>query len=75
MQGFDVRLLILTFGVGGMIYKRTQDYLEEVGIGNVEMKRLLKDIHLHSVEYLYNIVVQRRKLNSEALRHQTHQPP
>ena len=27
MQGFDVRLLILTFGVGGTIYKRTQDYL------------------------------------------------
>ena len=75
MQGFDVRLLILTFGVGGIIYKRTQDYLEDVGIGPVEMKKLLKDIHLHSVEYLHNIVVQRRKLDSEALRHQTHRPP
>ena len=75
MQGFDVRLLILTFGVGGTIYKRTQDYLEDVGIGPVEMKKLLKDIHLHSVEYLHNIVVQRRQLDSEALRHQTHRPP
>ena len=50
MQGFDVRLLILTFSVGGTIYKRTQDYLEDVGIGPVEMKSLLKDINLHSVE-------------------------
>ena len=75
MQGFDVRLLILTTGVGGTIYKRTQDCLEDVGIGPVEMKKLLKDIHLHSVECLHNIVVQRRKLGSEALRHQTHRPP
>ena len=59
MQGCSARLLILTFGVGGTIYKRTQDHLEDVGIGPVEMKKLLKDIHLHSVEYLHNIVVQR----------------
>ena len=75
MQDFDVQLLILTFGVGGSIYKRTQDYLKDVGIALVEKKKLLKDIHLHSVEYLHNIVVQRRKLDSEDLRHQTHRPP
>ena len=28
LQGFDARLLILTFGVGGTIYKRTQDSLD-----------------------------------------------
>ena len=75
MQGFDARLLILTVGVGGTICKRTQDYLKEVGIGTVETKKLLKDIHLHSVECLHNSVVQRRMLDSEALRHQTPRPP
>ena len=78
MQGFSARLLILTCGVGGTFYKRTQDYLQDVGMGPVEMKKLLKDIHLHYVEYPHNIVVQRRQLSqldSEALRHQTHQPP
>ena len=47
MQGFDARLLILTLGVGGTICKTTQDYQEDFG-----MKKLLLDIHLHSVEYL-----------------------
>ena len=75
MQGFSARLLILTCGVGGTFYKRTQDYLEHVGTGSVEMKKLLKDIHLHSVECLHNIFVQRRKLDSEALIHQPHRPP
>ena len=79
LQGFDVRLLILTFGVGGTILRENPKLFSYrtrlFGIGNVEMKRLLKDIHLHSVEYLHNIVVQRRKLDSEALRHQTHRPP
>ena len=75
MQGYSAQLLILTFGVGGTISKRTQDHVEDVGIGPVEMKKLLKDIHLHSVEYLHSIVVQRRQLDSEALRHQTRRPP
>ena len=75
IQGYRTQLLILTFGVGGTIYKRTQDYLEDTGVGPVEMKKLLKDIHLQSVEYLHNIVVQRRQLDSEALRHQTHRSP
>ena len=75
MQGYSARLLILTFGVGGTIYKRIQDYLEDTGVGPVEMKKLLKDIHLHSVEYLHNVVVERRQLDSEALRHQTHRRP
>ena len=75
LQGFDARLLILTFGVGGTIYKRTQDSLEITGVGTMEMKTLLKDIHLHSVACLHNIVIQRRCLDSEALRHQTPRPP
>ena len=36
-----------------------------------EMNKVLKDIHLHSVENLHNIVIQRRQLHSQALRHQT----
>ena len=56
-------------GAGETIYKRTQNFLQGVGIDPVEMKRLLKDIHLHSVEYLHNIVVQRRQLDSEAPLH------
>ena len=75
LQGFDARLLILTFGVGGTIYKRTLDSLEIAGVGTMEMKTLLKDIHLHSVACLHNIVIQRRCLDSEALRHQTPRPP
>ena len=34
----------------------------------LKWKKLLKDVHLHSVEHLHNIVVQRRKLDSEALK-------
>ena len=59
--------LILPCRDAHQMYKRTQDYLEDVGIGPVEMEKLLKDIHLHSVDYLHNIVVQRCKLDSEAL--------
>ena len=51
MRGFDARLLMLTCVVGGTIYKRTQDYSKDVGISPVEMKKLLRDIRLHSVEY------------------------
>ena len=63
--------LILTFGMGGTIYKRTQDSLDIVGVGPAEVKKLLKDIHLRSVAYLHNIVIQQCHLDSEALRPQT----
>ena len=61
--------------VTGATYKRTQDSLDMAGVGPTEMKKLFKDIHLHSVACLHNIVIQRRHLDSEALRHQTPQPP
>ena len=54
------------------MYSATQDALYDTGIEPLEMKKLLKEIHLHSVEYLHNIVVQRRQLDTQALRHQTH---
>ena len=57
LQGFDVRLLILTLSVGGTIYNQTQDSIDIAGVGPTEMKKLLKDIHLHSVAYLHNIVI------------------
>lgn len=41
----------------------------------MEIKQLLKDIHLHSVARLHNIVIQQQHLDSEALRHQTPRPP
>ena len=75
LQGFDTRLLILTFGVGGTIYTRTQDALQGVGVSPTDMIKLLKAIHLHSVACLHNIVVQRRQLDSEILKHQTPRPP
>ncbi len=74
-QGFDTRLAILTFGVGGTLYKPTKDALHDVGITPTEMKRLLKELHLHSIECLHNVVIQRRMLDSQALRHQTPRPP
>ncbi len=47
----------------------------DVGITPTEMKRLLKELHLHSIECLHNVVIQRRMLDSQALRHQTPRPP
>ncbi len=75
VQGFDTKLAILTLGVGGTLYKPTKDALRDVGITPAEMKTLLKDLHLHSIECLHNIVIQRRMLDSQALRHQTPRPP
>ena len=75
LRGFDTRLGVLTFGVGGSIYKGTQAILSDVGIIPAELKKVLKDIQLHSVEYLHTIVIQRRHLDSQALRHQTPRPP
>ena len=71
MQGFDTMLGNLTFGVGGSISKGTQAILPDVGIVPAEINQVLKDIHLHSVIYLNNKVIQRRQLDSQALRHQT----
>ena len=65
LQGFDARLLILTFGVGGTNYKRTQDSLEIAGFKTMKMKKLLKDIHLHSVACLHTIVIQRVALTQK----------
>ena len=48
VQGFDTRLAILTFGVGGTLYKPTKDALHDIGIKPTEVKRLLKEVHLHS---------------------------
>ena len=75
VQGFDTRLAILTFEVGGTLYKPTKDALRDVGITPAEMKKLLKELHLHSIESLHNIVIQRRMLELQALRHQTPRPP
>ena len=75
LQGFDSRLGILTFGVGGTIYRSTQDALRDVGVMPADMKRLLTSINSHSIECLHNIVVQRRQLDSKALRHETPRPP
>ena len=75
LQGFDTRLGILAFGVGGTIFKTTQDALRDVGVMPTEMKKLLASINTHSVECLHNIVIQRRQLDSQALRHQTPRPP
>ena len=75
MQGFDARLLNLTFGVEEANCKRTQDYLKDFEISPAEMRKLLWDIYLHSLEHLQNVVVQRRQLDAEALRLQTSRPP
>ena len=50
LQGFDTRLGGLTFGVGGSVYKGIQAILSDVGIVPTEMKKVLNDIHLHSVK-------------------------
>ena len=40
LQGFDTRLLIFTFGVGGTIYKQTQDALQSVGMNVVRTTQI-----------------------------------
>ncbi len=75
VQGFDTRPEIFTFGVGGKLYKPTKDTLRDVRVTPTRLKKLLKEIHLHSIEYPHNIVIQRRMLDSQALRDQTLQPP
>ncbi len=75
VQGFDKRLAILNFVVGGTLYKPTKDALHDIRITPTEMKRLLQEFHLHTIECLHNVVVQRRMLDSQALRHQTPRPP
>ena len=63
--------------LGGSIYKGTQAILSDVGIVYAEMKRVLifTDIPMHTVEYLHNIVIPWRQLDTQALRHQTPRPP
>ena len=75
LRGFDVRLGILAFGVGGTIFKTTRDALKDVGIEPNPLKKLLRDINTHSVQCLHNIVVQRRKMDSDLLKNQTRRPP
>ncbi len=48
-----VDLKVMTFGVGGTLYKPAKHALCEVGVAPTEMKRLsgnLKKIHLHSIQ-------------------------
>ena len=76
-KGFEVRLRIVTLGVGGTIYKTTQNSLEDVGIRAEPMKKLLRTLHrhMHAVETLHGIVVQRRKLDASLIIHQGRRPP
>ena len=74
-QGFDPHLQILTFGVGGTVFEQTKTFMHDNGISPNDTTHLLNQIHLHSVQCLHNIVVQRRQLDTQILRHQTPRPP
>ena len=74
-KGFEVRLGIVALGVSGTIYRTTQHALKDVGIETEALKKLLRSLHQHAVESLHGIVVQRRKLDSTLIKHQSRRPP
>ena len=72
LRGYDARLMVFTFGVGGSIFQQAKDDLKELGVDATTSKR---DIHLHSVEYVTKIVTQRRIMDRTVFSHASDRPP
>ncbi len=60
MRGFDAKLMILTYGVGGIIYKQTSENMQILGMSSTPITMTLRAIHLHSVQCAINIIMTHR---------------
>ena len=68
LRGHDARLMVFTSGVGGSIFQQAKDDLKELGVDTTTSRRVLRDIHLHSVEYVAKTVTQRRNMDRTVFR-------
>ncbi len=77
VRGFDakLKLMVLTFGLGGTVYQQTAEDLRLLGVNMTSVKNTLTAIHLHSVECAVNIIAQRRIMDRQKLLHSTDRPP
>ena len=48
LRGYDARLMVFTFGVGGSIFQQAKNDLKELEMDMTTSKRVLRDVHLHS---------------------------
>lgn len=73
LRGFDAKLIIFAFGVGGTIYRQSVEDMRQLGVSTAIITcdglctKTLKDIHLHSVTYATNIIPQSRILDRQKL--------
>ncbi len=75
VRGFDAKLMVLTFGLGGTVYQQAAEDMRLLGVDMTSMKNMLRAIHLHSVECAVNIITQRRIMDRQKLLHSTDRPP
>ncbi len=75
VRGFDAKLMVLTFGLGGTVYQQAAEDLRLLGVNMTSVKNTLRAIHLHSVECAVNIITQRRIMDRQKLLHSTDRPP
>ena len=82
LRGYDVKPMIVTFGVGLTIYKQSVEDLHPIGVNTTAISsnttaisRTLKEVHLHSVTCAINIITQRRMLDIQRLLQAQKQPP
>ena len=52
VRGFDAKLMVLTFGLGGTVYQQAAQDLRLLGVNMTSVKSTLRAIHLHSVQRL-----------------------
>ena len=60
--GWTVSYHVILVGVAGTVYKSGSRALRELGMGDKDARALLRELHLHALECLYNIVLARRQL-------------
>ena len=53
---------VILVGVAGTVYKSGLKALRELGMGGKDARALLRELHLHALECLHNIVLARRQL-------------
>ena len=73
--GFDAKLMVQTFGLGGIVYQQAAEDLRLLGVHTTSVKDTLRAVHLHSVECAVGIITQRRIMDRQKLLHSTNRPP
>ena len=63
VKGFDAKLMVFAFGVGGSIYKQTLKDLKQVGVSAAARTKILRD--LHSVTSAVYMITWRRILDTQ----------